>query len=77
MGFDFALLASPILDELETLISLYQKALSRFRMDVDAAKTLVSSYELQPPAKPVVPELAAWVVVSNILLNLDETLTKE
>ena len=76
-GFRLCTSRKPDLGELENLISLYQKALSRFRKDVDAARSLVFSHKVKSASEPVVPELAAWVVVSNILLNLDETLTKE
>ena len=34
-----------------------------------------SAVNASPPANA--PELAAWTMVSNVLLNLDETITKE
>jgi len=40
---------------------------------VDSEKTAVA--KAVPPANA--PELAAWTMVSNVLLNLDETITKE
>ncbi len=37
----------------------------------------LSSGKSKPTNRDDVAELAAWTVVSNVLLNLDETLTKQ
>jgi hypothetical protein len=38
----------------------------RYSKDAEAAEKLAGS-----------PDLAAWTMVANVLLNLDETITKE
>jgi hypothetical protein len=48
--------------------------LERFRKEPDAAPRVIKGYELAgiDPA-----EQAAWALVANALLNLDEALTRE
>ena len=75
-GFRLCVSRMPDGYELASLVALYTEALKRFKRDMNAAKALVSPYELNPPADLDVPKLAAWVVVSRVLLNLDETITK-
>lgn len=62
--------------ELERLQRLFESEHDHYRHDADAASHLVNS-ELGPSDKPHdLAQLAAWTVVSNVLLNLDETLSK-
>ncbi|MFM8578299.1 MAG: DUF1553 domain-containing protein, partial [Planctomycetaceae bacterium] len=49
---------------------------SRYSGDTEAAKTLVAHGASKPPAHLSPEELAAWTLVANALLNLDETLTR-
>jgi hypothetical protein len=59
--------------EIVELAALYQRQLDRFTRDGAAARALLKGVdEKTNPA-----ELAAWTVVSNTLLSLDETVTKE
>ncbi|MBW3599023.1 MAG: PSD1 and planctomycete cytochrome C domain-containing protein [Planctomycetes bacterium] len=55
------------------LRDVYLRELSRFKADPQAAKTLLAKL---PSADAPPAEMAAWLMVSNILLNLDETITK-
>jgi hypothetical protein len=48
----------------------------RYAADLDSARKLVSQGESRPPESLPVDELAAWTLVANMLLNLDETLTR-
>ena len=52
------------------------KYLARYQNDPAAAKAAVHNGESAPPANIPEPELAAWTLVANLLLNLDETVTK-
>jgi hypothetical protein len=62
--------------EVARLVGLFQSELAHFRQDAAAAKKLVAG-ALGPLAGEIDPaEAAAWTVVANVLLNLDETVTK-
>jgi hypothetical protein len=56
--------------------SALEKHLARYAKDPEAAKAAVHNGESAPPANLPEPELAAWTLVANLLLNLDETITK-
>ncbi len=73
-GFRLCVVRSPDARELGLLVAAYRRELEHFRTDLTAAHALVRGAE--PLADGSLPELAAWTVVANILLNLDETLTK-
>ncbi len=66
----------PTAKEIAQIVELFESEKSRYQMDGDSANQIATS-ELGPPKKSYhMAELAAWTVVSNVLLNLDETLTK-
>jgi len=75
-GFRLCVSRQPRAEELEQIITLYKQQLEWFRRDERAAQQIVKG-DVAPPAEIDRAELAAWIVVSNMLLNLDETLTKE
>ncbi len=63
--------------EIERIAALYERELGNYQKDVKAAEAIArSGLEEALPTDVPMPELAAWTVVSNVLLNLDETLTK-
>ncbi|HKQ79280.1 MAG TPA: PSD1 and planctomycete cytochrome C domain-containing protein [Blastocatellia bacterium] len=72
-GFRLCMARRPNEKEIEALEALYQRQLARFTKDVEAARTLSNDAD----KKTNLAELAALTVVSNTLLSLDETLTKE
>jgi hypothetical protein len=72
-GFRLCASRRPNDKEIEELAALYQRQLTRFTKDLAAARALLKDADAQTN----LPELAAWTVVSNTLLSLDETLTKE
>jgi hypothetical protein len=76
-GFRLCVLRPPKARELESLLGLYQRQLTKYGRDVDDAVVLAPPVSGKRPEGAVVPELAAWTVVANVLLNLDETVTKE
>jgi len=76
-GFRLCVLRPPHPRELDSLLTLYQKQLTKYSRDVDDAVVLAPPVLGKRPEGAVVPELAAWTVVANVLLNLDETVTKE
>jgi hypothetical protein len=48
----------------------------RYAADPDAARKLVAHGESKPSESLPADELAAWTLVANMMLNLDETLTR-
>ena len=75
-GFRLCLVRTPSDDETRRLVSLYEQQLANFKADPKAAEKMATS-ELGGPSSAVnLAELAAWTVVANVLLNLDEMITK-
>jgi len=75
-GFALTLVRAPKAEELKPLLALYAKSRERFARDT-AQATLVASKPLGAlPPDAEVAEFAAWTVVGNVLLNLDEFLMK-
>ena len=62
--------------ELARLARLYSDELERFRKDHAAAEKMATSQLGPLPTGMDTSEMAAWTVVANILLNLDETISK-
>jgi len=63
-------------DELRVIKQVYDSHLAEYRKDPKAALKLLSVGEA-PRNKQLDPaELAAWTMVANLILNLDETITK-
>jgi hypothetical protein len=62
--------------ELQVLLDGWQQHREEYRKDHTAARKLVRVGEAPPNEKLDVCELAAWTAVANVILNLDETLTK-
>jgi hypothetical protein len=73
-GFRLCVSRHPDRKELEELVSFHDQQLERFRKDEKAASEVVKGVT-NPPSD--IADLAAWTLVSNVLLNLDETITKE
>ena len=75
-GFRWTLVRAPKADELKPLLALYTKSLERFSRDPKQALKVatVPLGALAPDANAA--EFAAWTVVGNVLLNLDEFLMK-
>ena len=75
-GFFLCLSRQPADSELKGLLKLYAKTYERLVSDDARARELALMSKAEPPAGADVAELAAWTVVGNVLLNLDETLMK-
>ncbi|HVX10880.1 MAG TPA: DUF1553 domain-containing protein [Pirellulales bacterium] len=75
-GFRLCVARPPSSEELTRLVQLYEKALARFVKDPAEAQKLATDPLGPAPAEMNVAELAAWTAVSNVLLNMDETLMK-
>ena len=62
--------------ELRRLVSVYQSATSRYSGDSTAAAAIATEPLGKLPDGMDATEAAAWTVVSNVLLNLDETVNR-
>ncbi|KAB2654084.1 MAG: DUF1549 domain-containing protein [Verrucomicrobia bacterium] len=62
--------------ERQRLASLYEQQLQSFERDPQSAEALVNQGSAERPPHLEIRKLAAWTMVANVLLNLDETLTK-
>jgi hypothetical protein len=58
------------------IVGLYQSEEQHYRQDEKAALQLATDPLGELPAGQTAPQLAAWTVVANVLLNLDAVLTK-
>jgi hypothetical protein len=78
-GFRLLLARTPTAPEIDRLVRLHDEAAADYRGDAAAAKQMATDPLGDPPADLAIdsPEkladLAAWTVVANVLLNLDET----
>lgn len=76
-AFRLATARKPLPDEMAVLLKVFQKHLARFQADPEAAKKLLAVGDSATTAAMAHEELAAYTLVANLILNLDETVTKE
>ena len=62
--------------ELGSLIALYEKSLKRFQAEPAKAQDVATKPLGALPKGFDAAELAAWTMVGNVMLNLDEMLMK-
>ena len=72
-GFRACVARRPRPEEVRRLSALYIQELTRYRANAKAALSIAGG----PTVQSDTAEIAALTIVSNVLLNLDETLTKE
>ncbi len=77
LGFRLCTSRRPQSRELDVLAKLYDEQLAFYRSDKDAAIKLLSVGESKRDESLEPSEHAAWTMMANLLLNLDETITKE
>ena len=75
-AFRHTLGRAPQSDEVGVLQKTYAQQLANFRQDSEAANALLKVGESPMPDKVDNAELAALTAVANVLLNLNETITK-
>lgn len=75
-AFRRTLARPPREEEVARLVTLHDQALARFQQAPDDAKRMATDPLGPAPANTELADLAAWTVVSNVLLNLDETMMK-
>ncbi|HEU0176921.1 MAG TPA: DUF1553 domain-containing protein, partial [Blastocatellia bacterium] len=72
-GFRACVARTPEGKEIERLTALYRRQLDNFAANAVEAGKIARDHSTKASAA----ESAAWTMVANVLLNLDETLTKE
>ncbi|PYV19278.1 MAG: hypothetical protein DMG07_02265, partial [Acidobacteria bacterium] len=75
-AFRLATARTPNAREREILLALRAKQLAIYQRDRNRALDLLKIGESGRNETLDVAELAAWTIVANAILNLDETLTK-
>lgn len=75
-GFRLCLIRPPHQEEVRRLVSLYQTARAMYDKDQKAAQKLATEPIGPLPEGISAAEMAAWTVVGNVLLNLDEMFLK-
>jgi hypothetical protein len=76
-GFRLATARRPEPRELDVMARLYQDQLAFYQADKDAATKLLSIGESKRDESIDASEYAAWTMMANLILNLDEAVTKE
>ena len=74
--FEQCTLRKPTDWELKLLLEDYQDHLSEFKQDSERAKKVISLVQSTPDEKIDPAEHAAWTMVANLILNLDEIIMK-
>jgi hypothetical protein len=75
-AFRLVLARTPEPKEVERLAALFQSELKNYQADANAAGKMAGRDIGKASDEPDAAELAAWTVVANVLLNLDEAITK-
>ena len=74
--FKRAAARAPDARESTELLAEYQDHLANFTKNLESAKKLIAVGESQPDPKLNPSELAAWTMIGNLILNLDEVMNK-
>ena len=74
-AFLLALARPPAPNEAKVVLDLAKQKLADYRRSPDEAKKFIAVGETPPSGDPA--ELAAWTLAMSVVLNLDETITKE
>jgi hypothetical protein len=75
-GFRLATSRAPTADEIRVFLKLYDAQSAAYAKSGEAAAKLLAVGESSRDQSLDAGELAAWTMVANVLLNLDETVTK-
>ncbi len=73
-GFRLCLSRPPNAEEVKRIRSLFERARAKFAQEEQAAKDLATVPIGAAPQGVNITDLAAWTLVANVYLNLDETL---
>ena len=77
LAFRLVAARQPTVDELQILTETWQTHLAKYQADKAAAEKLVTLGESKRNESLDIAELAAYTMTCNLILNLDEVVTKE
>lgn len=77
LAFRLAVSRKPTPRELEVVARVLERQRTSFTADPQAAEQLASYGDAPKPTTAEIVDFAAWTMVANLILNLDETITKE
>ncbi|MDB6071190.1 MAG: hypothetical protein JWL81_2361 [Verrucomicrobiales bacterium] len=75
-GYRTVLSRPPAPEELEVVRTAYSQHLEAYQKNPEAAGKLIRQGESALNTALPEPELAAWTLIANLILNLDETITR-
>ncbi len=75
-AFRWAVARPPSDAEIAVIEKVYRRQRERFAVDITAAMALITQGESNAADDVNVVDLAAWTAVANMILNLDETITR-
>jgi len=75
-AFRTVLSRTPRSEELNRIVALYERELANFKSNASAAGKMAAGETDKSSAESNFAEQAAWTVIANVLLNLDEAITK-
>jgi hypothetical protein len=73
-GFRLVVARKPAKNELDRVLAFHEQQLAHYRQNPVEAREVISD---QKSAVEDAPQLAAWTMVANVLLNMDETISKD
>lgn len=76
-AFFLATARKPDEEERGVLLDVYRQQLDTYRKNKESAKELLAVGESKPDERIAPSDLAAWTSVCTLILNLDETMTRE
>jgi hypothetical protein len=76
LAYRLAMARPPKSAEMDVLLKLYREQVAIYRSDKEAGGKLLHAGESPADSSLDPAELAAWTIVANAILNLDETITK-
>ena len=75
-AFKSVLSRAPLSDEVAIVSKLYQRQLARYQKAPEDAKKAIGFGESKAPDDLDVSQLAAWTLVANLILNMDEAIVR-
>lgn len=75
-AFETVLARPPSDEERQLVRTAFHAHLARYAADAESARQAITYGESKPPETLPAPELAAYTLTANLLLNLDETITR-